>query len=85
MAKVSDGSQAILDAIRTRQVDLVINTPLGRSAISDGRLMRMTARQHGVPLFTTLSAAAAAVNAIRALKTKDLRVRSLQTHHAAEA
>ncbi|MFN8482566.1 MAG: carbamoyl-phosphate synthase large subunit [Anaerolineae bacterium] len=85
MAKVSDGSQAILDAIRTRQVDLVINTPLGRSAISDGRLMRMTARQHGVPLFTTLSAAAAAVNAIRALKTKELRVRSLQTHHAAEA
>ncbi|MFN8471724.1 MAG: carbamoyl-phosphate synthase large subunit [Anaerolineae bacterium] len=83
--KVSDNSQAILDAIRTRQVDLVINTPLGRSAISDGRLMRMTARQHGVPLFTTLSAAAAAVNAIRALKTKALRVRSLQTHHATEA
>ncbi len=85
LPKVSDGSNAILDAIRTRQVDLVINTPLGRSAISDGRLMRMTARQHGVPLFTTLSAAAAAVNAIRALKTKQLQVRSLQTHHAAEA
>ncbi len=83
--KVSDGSQAILDAMRTHQVDLVINTPLGRSAISDGRLMRMTARQHGVPLFTTLSAAAAAVNAIRALKSKQLRVRSLQTHHATEA
>ncbi|MFN8498520.1 MAG: carbamoyl-phosphate synthase large subunit, partial [Anaerolineae bacterium] len=82
--KVSGGSPAILEAIRTRQVDLVINTPLGRSAISDGRLMRMTARQHGVPLFTTLSAAAAAVNAIRALKTKDLRVRSLQAHHAIE-
>jgi carbamoyl-phosphate synthase large subunit len=34
-----------------------------------------------IPLITTLSAAAAAVNGIRALRQKELRVRSLQEHH----
>ncbi len=61
---------------------LIVNTPLGRGSYTDGRAMRVAARQHGIPLFTTLSAATAAVNAVRALKDRQLRVRSLQDHYA---
>ena len=81
VSKIGQGPNDILDLIRTDRVDMIINTPLGRAAHSDGRAMRMAARQHGIPLFTTLSAAAAGVNAIRALKTRQLRVRSLQDHY----
>ena len=56
------------------------NTPLGARAHDDSRAMRMAAVQHNVPLLTTLSAAAAAINGIAALKAKDLKVRSLQMH-----
>jgi carbamoyl-phosphate synthase large subunit len=43
--------------------------------------MRAAAVLHNVCLLTTMSAAAAAVNGITALKAKDLRVRSLQAHY----
>ncbi|MCX7939590.1 MAG: hypothetical protein N2545_09180, partial [Thermoflexales bacterium] len=61
---------------------MVISTPLARRAYTDGQAVRAAAIQHKVPLITTLSAAAAAVQAIRALQTKALKVRSLQEHHA---
>ena len=44
--------------------------------------MRGAAYQYGVPILTTLSAAMAAVQGIRALRDKPLSVRSLQVHHA---
>jgi carbamoyl-phosphate synthase large subunit len=44
--------------------------------------MRAAAVMRNIPLLTTLSAAAAAVSGIQALKTKDLTVCSLQAHHA---
>ena len=80
--KVSQGSPHVADAIRAGQVDLIINTPRGGQAHYDGRLIRGMAHQAGVPIVTTLSAAAATVQGIRALKEKPLRVRSLQTHHS---
>jgi carbamoyl-phosphate synthase large subunit len=79
--KVSQGSPHVLDAIRSGQVDLIINTPRGGQAHYDGSLIRGSANLAGVPIVTTLSAAAATVQGIRALKEKPLRVRSLQTHH----
>jgi carbamoyl-phosphate synthase large subunit len=79
--KVSQGSPHILDAIRAGQIDLIINTPRGGQAHYDGRLIRGAANLAGVPIVTTLSAAAATVQGIRALKEQPLRVRSLQAHH----
>jgi carbamoyl-phosphate synthase large subunit len=79
--KVSEGSPHVVDAIRAGQIDMVITTPRGGQARVDGELLRGTAAVVGVPLFTTLSAAAAAVQAIRALRQKPLKVRSLQVHH----
>jgi carbamoyl-phosphate synthase large subunit len=79
--KVSEGSPHVVDLIRAGQIDLVINTPLGSEAYSDGALLRMAAVHYNVPLVTTLSAAQAAVNGILALREHDLRVRSLQEHY----
>ncbi len=79
--KVSQGSPHVVDAVRAGQVDLILNTPLGPRAQTDGLLIRQAATAMDVPLLTTLSAAAAAVAAIRALREQDFRYRSLQTHY----
>jgi carbamoyl-phosphate synthase large subunit len=82
--KVSAGSPHVVDAIREGQIDLIINTPRGGRAHSDGNLIRGAAQQYGVPLVTTLSAALATVQGIKALKQKPLKVLSLQKHHGME-
>ncbi|MBC7810484.1 MAG: ATP-grasp domain-containing protein, partial [Burkholderiales bacterium] len=82
--KVSDGSPHIVDAIRAGEIALIINTPRGGQAHYDGRLLRGTAHLYGVPIVTTLTAAAATVQGIRALRDKPLKVRSLQMHHHIE-
>ncbi len=81
--KVSEGSPHVVDAMAHGDIQLVVNTPLGRQAYSDGEEIRRAAIRYKVPLVTTLSAAAASIGAIRALQTKDLRVKSLQEHHRA--
>lgn len=80
--KVSEGSPHVVDLMRDGQIDLMINTPRGGQAHDDGGFIRGTAHLIGLPIITTLSAAMAAVQGIRALREKPLRVRSLQTHHA---
>jgi len=82
--KVSEGAPHLLDAIARGEIALIVNTPLGRQAHSDGEEIRRAAVRYRVPLVTTLSAAAAAVGAIRALQLKELRVKSLQEHYRNE-
>ena len=79
--KVSEGSPHIADLIRSDQVQLIVNTPLGANAISDGAAIRAAAVAQGVLLLTTLSAAQAAVSGIRAMREQSLRFKSLQEHH----
>ncbi|HID63379.1 MAG TPA: carbamoyl-phosphate synthase large subunit, partial [Anaerolineae bacterium] len=76
--KVSEGRPHAVDYIVNGEVDLVVNTPLGKEAFTDGAAIRRAAVAHGVPCITTLSAAAAAVQGIRALRQNELRARSLQ-------
>jgi len=83
--KVSQGSPNVVDLIRSGQVNLILNTPLGSRSHSDGADIRAAATAMGVPLLTTLSAAAAAVSAIRALRQKELKYRSLQRHFKANS
>jgi len=66
------------DIIQKRRVDLVINTPFAGNSLSDGALMRRLAVQHNVPYCTTLTAAAAAVQAIRSLRQGRPRPLALQ-------
>ncbi|MBC8160891.1 MAG: hypothetical protein H7Z42_06695, partial [Roseiflexaceae bacterium] len=79
--KVSEGGETTADLIAKRKVQLVISTPLGQRAYTDGQALRAAAIRHGVMLITTLTGAAATVSAIRALKASELKVRSLQEHH----
>ncbi len=81
IAKVSEGSSAILDALRDGEIRLIINTSLGGQAHGDGRSIRNAAAKYRVPIVTTLSAAQATVQGIQALRKKPLKVRSLQEHY----
>jgi carbamoyl-phosphate synthase large subunit len=81
VAKAFQPGQTTVDLIASGAVNLIINTPLGQQAHADQTAMRAAAIQHDVLLISTLSAAQAAVNGIRALRQKALQVRSLQAHH----
>jgi len=82
--KVSQGSPHVVDLIERGQINLILNTPLGPATHSDGAQIRLSATKMDVPLLTTLSAAVAAVEAIRALRQKAFSYRSLQDHYAAK-
>ncbi|RMF90008.1 MAG: carbamoyl phosphate synthase large subunit, partial [Methanobacteriota archaeon] len=80
--KISEGSPNILDSMRKGEVDLIINTPTGgRTQLSDGYYIRRTAVDLQVPYITTISAAQAAVNAIEAMRRREVSIRSLNDYH----
>ena len=70
-----------IDALREGKIHLIINTPLGPNSRSDGQKIRTLAVRMEIPLITTLSAAQAAVNGIRAMTAAELDVHSLQEHY----
>ena len=76
-----NGAYSTLDAMRDGKIDLIINTPLGPHSRADGQKIRTLATRMEIPLITTLSAAQAAVNGIRAMMAAELNVRSLQAHY----
>ncbi|MCU0511748.1 MAG: carbamoyl-phosphate synthase large subunit [Anaerolineae bacterium] len=79
--KLNQGSPHIVDELRAGHIQLMINTPLGGQAHDDGALIRSMAYQVGVPLVTTMSAAAATLQGIKMRRRKPFKVRSLQAHH----
>ncbi len=78
--KVLEGRPHIEDAIRNRQVQLVLNTTEGAKALSDSRSLRRAALIHKVPYYTTLAGMVAAAEAIAALRKGNLEVRPLQSY-----
>ena len=76
-----NGAYTTLDAMRDGKIGLIINTPLGPHSRADGQRIRTLATRMEIPLITTLSAAQAAVNGIRAMMAAELNVRSLQAHY----
>ncbi len=80
--KIGEGSPHVVDWIERGDVDLVINTPTGVGARTDGHEIRRAAVTHGVPCLTTLSAGMSAARAIsRALKDGEPEVLCLQDLH----
>jgi carbamoyl-phosphate synthase large subunit len=81
--KVHEGRPNIEDMIRSNQVQLVINTPIGRQAAHDDKYLRRAALDYAVPTVTTLAGARAAVEAITALQDQpSLSINALQDIHA---
>jgi carbamoyl-phosphate synthase large subunit len=82
--KIGDGSPNVVDLIRERHCDLVINTPTGSGARTDGYEIRTAAVRHEIPCITTMTGASAAVRAIAAGAAGEAEVRSLQEIHGIE-
>ena len=78
--KVSQGTPNIKEAILNGEIDLIINTPHGKQASEDGYIIRRLAIELGIPYVTTLAGARAALNAIEAVKSKDIGVKSLNEY-----
>ncbi|MBN1933894.1 MAG: carbamoyl-phosphate synthase large subunit, partial [Anaerolineae bacterium] len=80
--KVNEGRPNVVDHVVNGDVDLIINTPLGKASFFDEAALRRAAVTHGVPYTTTLSAASAAAEAIRAMRESEISVKSLQEWQA---
>ncbi len=81
--KVSEGLRPhVVDRMKNGEVTLVINTPEGRSARMDSYPIRRAAVTLGIPYFTTMAAASATAEAIRALGQRGMGIQSLQEYHA---
>ena len=81
--KVSEGRPNFVDVIKSGQVDLIINTPLGQTSFRDGWGIRTAALQHNVPCITTIPGAVAAAEAVVALRQNHMKTISLQELHGA--
>ena len=79
--KVNEGRPHVVDQLLSGEIQIVVNTPLGAPSYYDERAIRFTALQRRVPLITTLTGAASAVEAIRAARSNGLSYRSLQEIH----
>ena len=84
VAKIGEGRPDVLDAIKNREVKLIVNTPSGRrDARADDSRIRQAAIKYRVPYLTTLAAASAAAEGIASARKGKGEVRSLQSYHAA--
>jgi len=79
--KVTEGRPHIVDSIKNREIDFVINTVSSTQAQKDSFSIRRSALQYKVPFTTTISGAFAAAKAIEILKKKKVNVRSIQEYH----
>ncbi len=78
--KVLEGRPHCVDAIRSGEVQLIINTASGAQSVADSFDIRRSALTHGVPNFTTIAGARAAAHAIAALMSRTLDVAPLQSY-----
>ncbi|MCB9767392.1 MAG: carbamoyl-phosphate synthase large subunit [Candidatus Omnitrophica bacterium] len=82
--KVHEGRPNIVDRIKNKEIDFVINTPLGAASKFDETAIRRAALENSLPYVTTISAAEVTVQALKHLGTEEIRkVRSLQEWHRA--
>jgi carbamoyl-phosphate synthase large subunit len=79
--KQHEGRPNITDAIKNKEIQLVINTPAGKLSRYDDSYIRKPAVQYRVPYITALTAAMAAAKGIAAYRAGGSDVRSLQSYH----
>ncbi len=81
--KVHEGRPNIVDAIHNKEINLIINTPIGKNSKYDDSYIRKAAIKYKIPYMTTASAAESVAEAIKAYlqKKKGMTVKSLQAYH----
>jgi carbamoyl-phosphate synthase large subunit len=80
--KVHQGRPNIVDAIKNKEIDLVVNTPAGRLSEYDDSYIRKNAIKYKVPYITTTSAAFSATEGIKERQNGEYRVKSIQDYHS---
>ena len=78
--KLHEGRPHVIDWIKNKQIQFIINTPSGEDSHADGRRIRRTALDYKLPIITTIAGAKATVAAIRSLQTEPLEVKALQDY-----
>ena len=81
ISKVGEGRPDITDAIRNKNIHLVINTPVGRESKVDDSYIRMMAIQYKVPYITSMAAAEASVEGIEAMGKRNIVPKALQEYY----
>ncbi|CAN5450617.1 hypothetical protein BH10BAC5_BH10BAC5_15550 [soil metagenome] len=79
--KVNEGRPNVVDLIKNGDINLVINTPLGKESRYDEYAIGWAAVQQKIPFITTLSAAGSAVSGILKMKEGSIQVKSLQEYY----
>ncbi|MEA3414568.1 MAG: carbamoyl-phosphate synthase large subunit [Thermodesulfobacteriota bacterium] len=80
--KLGYGRPDIVDAVKNRKIQLIINTPSGKESKDDDSYIRKAAIEHKILNVTTTAAALAAAKGIAARRTGKSKVKSLQAYHA---
>lgn len=81
--KIYEGRPNIADQIANGEIQMIINTPAGKTSAHDDSYIRKAAIKHRIPYMTTMAAAKASAEGIKAIKNNThLGVKSLQAHHA---
>ncbi|HAX79669.1 MAG TPA: carbamoyl phosphate synthase large subunit [Cyanobacteria bacterium UBA11372] len=78
--KIHEGRPHIMDSIKNEKINLILNTPSGEEAQSDGRLLRRTALAYKIPVITTIAGAKATTAAIARLQSERLEVKAIQEY-----
>ncbi|MBM4023941.1 MAG: carbamoyl-phosphate synthase large subunit [Planctomycetes bacterium] len=79
--KMTEGRPNIVDAVINKQVDLIVNTVVGKQSIVDSFAIRRTAVDRQVPYVTTMRGAVAVVTAIETLKANKITVKPIQLYY----
>ncbi|MEE8424778.1 MAG: hypothetical protein V3S11_03060 [Elusimicrobiota bacterium] len=76
--KIGQGKPDVVDLIKQRNLSLVINTPSGKRAMSDGFMIRRTSLDFGIPIITNINSCQAAIQGISVVRRTTLGVSPLQ-------
>ncbi|WP_330665997.1 carbamoyl-phosphate synthase large subunit [Murimonas intestini] len=82
IAKINEGRPNILDAITNKKIQLIVNTPIGKKGATDDSYIRKAAIKNKIFYLTTMAAAKATVQGIKAAQGHQIKVKSLQEFHA---
>ena len=79
--KLQEGRPHVIDRIKNKEIQLVINTPTGKSAKLDERYIGEAAMLYKIPMITTIPGAIGLVTGLKAIAEEKLDVKSIQEHH----
>ena len=79
--KLHEGRPNIVDALKNKEINLIINTPIGRSSKTDDSYIRIMAIQQKIPYITSMAAASASVKGIEAMQKTKIMPKALQNYY----